>query len=231
VLGAVQVVRANARVSGDAAVVAGVRDLHPPPASPAPQNALQQRDALAGGAAALPAWSHVVAQSFAGREVLIPGDISGMVIGQADGPLLDRQRHAATPELSVLVKLFALHRSPEHERAHIRRIGQKPVHRTIRRRCPTDAPLTGRPSRQRLPVFAQHRDDLTRRAESAPQLEHAADHMPDLLIGTEHDQPVLPAVQADGEVLLKLTALGLVPKSAIKASADQVQLRLRHRAL
>ena len=206
-LGAVEVVRANARIARDAAVVAGVRDLHPSATAPAAKNALQQRDALAGGAAALPARSHVVAQSFAGGEVLIPGDIAGMVLRQADGPLLDRQRHGAAADLTVLVKLLALHRSPEHERARIRRVGQKPVHGAIAGRCPADPPLRRRPARERLPLLAQRRDDLTRGPKPAPQLEHPVDRMPDLLVGGERDLAVLVAIETDRQVLLKLAAL------------------------
>ena len=74
-----------------------------PPAAPAAHQPLQQRGALARGAAALAARSHVRSQPLAGGEVLIPADIAGMVIGQADGPLLDRHLDSADAHLAVLV--------------------------------------------------------------------------------------------------------------------------------
>ena len=54
-----QLVRADARIPGDLPVVAGIGDLHPPAAASAADDPLQQRDAFAGGAAALAARSHV----------------------------------------------------------------------------------------------------------------------------------------------------------------------------
>jgi hypothetical protein len=55
--------------------------------------------------------------------------------------------------------------------------------------------------------------------------------VPDLLIGGQDGVAVLVAIEPDREVLLKLAALCLVAKPTIKPGADQVQLRLRHRAL
>jgi len=89
-LGAVVMKRAHARVGGRAAVPARIGDLHPPTAAPAAHNPLKQRQAFAGGAAALAARPHVLTQPLAGGEVLLPADIPGMVLWQADGPLLDR---------------------------------------------------------------------------------------------------------------------------------------------
>jgi hypothetical protein len=55
--------------------------------------------------------------------------------------------------------------------------------------------------------------------------------VPDLLVGRQRDPPALFAVQADRQVQLKLAASGLVAKSADKASANQMQLRLGQGAL
>ena len=89
-LGAVVMKRAHARVGGRAAVAARIGDLHPPPATPAAHNPLEQRQALARGTAPLAARPHVLTQPLAGGQVLLPTDIPGMVLWQADGPLLDR---------------------------------------------------------------------------------------------------------------------------------------------
>ena len=55
--------------------------------------------------------------------------------------------------------------------------------------------------------------------------------MTDLLIAGERDPLVLVAVQPDRQREPQLAALGLVPKPAVQPRADQMQLRLRHRAL
>src|SRR4051794_37549203 len=97
-----QVAAANAGIARDAPAAAGIGDVHPPPATTTAQQSLQQRGTLARGAAALAARPHVRSQPLAGGEILGPGDIAGMVLGQADGPLLDRQLDRPHPDLSVL---------------------------------------------------------------------------------------------------------------------------------
>jgi hypothetical protein len=89
---------------------------------------LQQRDAFAGGAAALAFRSHVLAQPLAGGEVLIPADIAGMVLGQADGPLLQRQIDGSAPNPPGLVQRLLLASATKYERAGIGGIGQERVH-------------------------------------------------------------------------------------------------------
>jgi hypothetical protein len=64
-IGAVQVVGAHAGIARHAAVGARIGDLHPPAAGAAADDALQQRPALAGGAAGLAAADHVGPQPLA----------------------------------------------------------------------------------------------------------------------------------------------------------------------
>jgi hypothetical protein len=210
VIGAVQVVGAHAGIARDAAAGAGIGDLHPPPAVPAAHESLEQATALAGGAAAFPGLNHVAAQPLARLEVLAPGHIAGMVLGNADGPLFDRQLDRAAPHAPVLVELLLLAGAAEHERAGIGRVGQEVVHRAIARADPPDPARADRSARQLLVLGDQLLDDLARRAESPPQLEHAPDRVPDLLVGAGHDQTVLVAVQADRQVLLKPPRLALL---------------------
>ena len=102
--GRMKVAAAYARVPADLAARARVRDLHLASTAAAAHQPLQQRAALARRAAALAARSHVRSQPLAGGEIIVPADIAGMVIGQADGPLLDRDVDAADSHLSVLVE-------------------------------------------------------------------------------------------------------------------------------
>ena len=195
--GGMQVAAAHAGIARDAPAAAGIGDLHPPPAAAAAQQALQQRGALARGAAALAARPHVRSQPLAGGQVLGPGHIAGMVLGQADGPLLDRQLDRSRPDLAVLVQALALAGAAEHERAGIGRVGQEVVHGAIAGARPAHAPLADRPPRQLLALADQLADDLARRPEPAPEREHARDRVTDLLVGRQHDPAVLVAVEPD----------------------------------
>ena len=142
-LGAVEDVPAHARIAHATAVPTRIGDLHLAPTSTAAQQPLQQRAALARGAAALPARSHVGPQSLAGGEVLLPGHIAGMVLGQADGPLLQRHLDGPRPDLARRVQPLLLAGAAEHERSRIGGVGEEVVHgRIVRlaqrtRRSPT----------------------------------------------------------------------------------------------
>ncbi len=74
---------------------------------------------FACGAAALPARSHVRVQPLAGGEVLIPADIAGMMIGQADSPLLEWQHDPTDPHLPACVEVLLFPGSSERERSRV----------------------------------------------------------------------------------------------------------------
>ena len=156
-LGAIQLVAAHARVVGHERLAA-VADLHPPPAAPAADQSLQQRPALARGAAALPARrAPVRAQPLLVGEVALEGDVAGVVAFDAHVPLLARR--AALP----LADHAALHASlgalaPIRVRAREHRVGQDVVDRPVGRRRPPHLPVAGRPARQLavLSEQAQH---------------------------------------------------------------------------
>ena len=154
-----------------------------------------------------------------------------MVIGQADGPLLDRDVDAADAHLSVLVEPLDDALAAEHERAGIRRVGQDVVHRPIARARPPDPALPDRAARQLLPLGDQLQRDLPRGAERSPQAEHPVDRVTDLLVRAQHYPVVVVAVQPDRQRQAQLAARGLVAQPADQSRADEVQLRLAHRAL
>ena len=112
-LGAVQLVAAHARVVGHERLAA-VADLHLPPAAPAADQSLQQRPALARGAAALPARrAPVRAQPLLVGEVALEGDVAGVVAFDAHVPLLARRAalpladHAVSTRRSVCLRPYA----------------------------------------------------------------------------------------------------------------------------
>ena len=150
----------RAQVPRDVAAVARIGDLHSPAAAPAANQALQQRVALSGSAASLPAGSHVRRQLRSRGEVLIPGDIAGMVLGQADGPLLDRQLDHLDPETTLSIKALLLARLAEHERSRIGGVDEEVVHRPIARARPPDPALPDRSPRQFLTLVDQLHHDL-----------------------------------------------------------------------
>src|SRR5205807_2358439 len=119
-------------------------------ALPAADQSLQQGRAFSGSAAAFAARSHVLTESLARGEVFGPGDIAGMVLGQADGPLLERDLDVTNPDAPVAIDGLHASFAAEHERAGIRRVGQEVVDGAIARACPPDPTLTDRAARQLL---------------------------------------------------------------------------------
>jgi len=213
--GAVEVEPAHARIPNTFAVVAGIRHLHPPAAPSAAQQPLQQRAAFAGGAATFTAGSHVRPQPLAVLEVVLPADIAGMVIGQADRPLLDRHLERPDMQLPVGVDALLLAGAAEHERAGIDRVGQQLLDRAIARTDPPHAALANRPAWEALTIGDHLPDDLPGGTGAAPQLKDALDRVPDLLVGAQDDLIVLVAVKSDREVHRQLTTRGLVPQPAV----------------
>ena len=230
-VGAMQVKAAHTRIARRAPARARIRDLHPPAAAPAAQQALQQRGALARGAAALAARPHVRAQPLARGEEVGPGDIAGMVLGQADGPLLQRQLDGPDFDLAALVDALVGASSAEHERACIRRVGQQVVHGAIAGAGPAHPPLTDPAPRQLLALRDELGDDLARGPQPPPQHEHPLDRVAHLLIGAQDNAPVLVAIQPHREARAQLAAGSLVAQPAVQPGADEVKLGLRHRAL
>jgi hypothetical protein len=154
-----------------------------------------------------------------------------MVIGQADGPLLDRQLDRALAHPPVLVELLALRGAPEYERARVRGVGEEVVHRPIARLGPAHAAGADRAARQQLPLVAQAHHRLPGGPRPPPQLKHPVDRVAHLLIGRQRDPPALLAIKADRQAQLKLPAGSLVAQPAVKPRADQVQLRLGEHSL
>ena len=154
-----------------------------------------------------------------------------MVLGQADGPLLDRHLDGGGLDLARGVQALLLAGAPEHERPGIAGVGEEVVDRRIVRGRPPHAPLADPSARKLLAVGDQLADDLAGRPQPAPQLEDTLDRVAHLLVGRQHSPAVLVAIESDGEVHPQLATLGLGPQSAVQAGADQVQLGLGHRAL
>jgi hypothetical protein len=154
-----------------------------------------------------------------------------MVLGQADGPLLDRQLARGRAHLPGHIEALVGAGAAEHERARIRGIGQEVVHGGIARRRPADTVLADAPARQPLALGDQLPDDLARRPEPAPEHEHAPDRVTHLLVAREHDPVALVALEPDRQVHPQLPPRGLAAQPAVQPRADQVQLGLGHRAL
>jgi hypothetical protein len=168
-VGAVADVAAYAGIARDPAVVARIGDLHPPAAAAAAENALEQRLALAGGAAALAARPHVRPQPLARGQVLVPRDIAGMVVGDQDGPLLERQLDRSRAHAPVGAERLLLAGAAGGERARVGGVGEEVVHRAIAGLRPADALLADGPPRQLLPLGDQLRRHLAGRAQPRPE--------------------------------------------------------------
>jgi len=153
-----------------------------------------------------------------------------MVIADADGPLIERQLADAATHAAIAER-FLPSGATEHERACIGGISEEVVNSGISRPHPAHPPLARPPARQQLLLSDQHGHHLAGRATPAPQLEHAPDRVTHLLIDSERDLTVLVTIQTDRQGQLQLAARGLVAQAALQPGADQIQLRLAHRAL
>lgn len=111
---------------------------------------MQQSAAFAGGAAALAARSGVGAQALSRGQIVVPGDVAGVVVGQAHAPLVDRQQLGPGAELAVGVDGLALAGATVDERAGVDRIGEQVVDSGEARRLPAHALLADGPSWQQL---------------------------------------------------------------------------------
>jgi hypothetical protein len=103
--------------------------------------------------------------------------------------------------------------------------------RAIRRPDTGDIALTRPPAWQQKTVSAQRQEHLSRRAQHREALKHHADRGAHRHIARGRDRPVLIVVQPDRQQQLEFTLLRLVQPRGTEPLADQMQLRLGHRAL
>ena len=145
-----------------------------------------------------------------------------MVLGQADRPLLERHLDVRTRTLAVRVDALLAAGAAEHERAGIGRVGQEVVHRAIAGARPPDR-AAARPCGAAAAGPRRSAPITTWRAEPEPppQHEHPLDRVADLLIGAQHDPPVLVAVQPDRQ------ARRSSPRSALLRSPPSSRARIR----
>ena len=112
-LAAVELLGAGAHVAGAVAVLAGVTGLHDPAAPAAAQQALQQRPALAGRAAALAAGRPPVRPQPRGVGlVFLPGHVAGMMTGDQHRPLLAGQHLTLAITLPAAFTRFSVRVRP-----------------------------------------------------------------------------------------------------------------------
>src|SRR5207253_532986 len=170
-IGAVQVTATHAGVARRAAVAARVGDLHPPAAAAAAKQTLQQGGALTGGTAALATRPRVRPQPLARGQVVLPADIAGMMLGQADSPLLERHVDALHPDTTVRADPLLLARAPVDEGAGVGGVGEEVVDGAVGRPHPADTPLADPATRQLLAPVDQIGHHLAGRAEPVPERE------------------------------------------------------------
>ena len=229
-LGAVELVAAHARVVGHERLAA-VADLHPPPAAPAADQPLQQRPALARGAAALAARrAPVGAQPLLVGQVALEGDVAGVVVLDAHVPLLARRAALALADHAVLdAPLGAL--APVGVRARVDGVGEDLVDRLVGRRRPAHPPVAGRPARQLAVLLEQPQHHLPGARELVEVREHGRDRVGDRLVRGDPDPPGLVVLKAGGQRQPQLALARLVQAAAAQPGAQHVQLGLAHRAL
>ena len=154
-----------------------------------------------------------------------------MVLGDQDPPLRDRRLDLRDLHTPLGVDRLDRPVAPIRIRARVVRVGQDLVHSTVIGRLPPDPPLGDPAAREPLPLGRQLGNDLPPRAAPVPQLEHSPDRAAHLLINAEPDLAILIALQPDRQRQPQLATGRLVLKPTTQPGADQMQLRLRHRAL
>ena len=227
--GAIQLGAAAAQVPGRVTAVPGVADLHHPAALAAADQPGQQRRALAGGAAAVPARRLEVGPQ-PGLDVLpgVPVQITGVMAGDQHLPLLLRQLPVPADHVARRVQALFGAGAAEHVRARIRRVGQEVVDCGIGRLGPGDAAAAGLAAGQQQPPLPQRRHHLPRRPELGEQGIDLADRRPDRLVVGQHDLPAVVVVQPDRQQLPQLPAGGLVPQRLGQPHPQHVELSLGH---
>ena len=105
-------------------------------------------------AATLTGRARVRQQPPLGVQVLLPGHVSGMVLGDQDPPLRDRRLDLRDLHTPVGVDRLDRPVAPIRIRARVVRVGQDLMHSTVIRRLPTDPPLGDPPAREPLPSAA-----------------------------------------------------------------------------
>ena len=105
------------------------------------------------------------------------------------------------------------------------------MHRAIARARPDPPPLPDRAPRQLLTLGDQLHHHLPRRPNPPPEREHRLDRVPHLLVRAQHDPILVVAIQTDRQRKAQLATFGLVAQPSVQPGADQMQLRLGHRAL
>ena len=193
---------------------------------------MQQRAALAGGAAALaPRRRPVRAQLLLVGQVLLEADVARVVLADAHLPLLARRAALALADDAVLDAPFGA-LAPVDVGAGIDRVGEDLVDRLVLRRLPAHVAVAGRLARQPAALLLQAEHHLAGALELLEVREHGRDRVDHRLIRADphstlrvrpHPRPAAPSAAL---------ALGrLVQAAAAQPGAQNVQLGLGHRAL
>jgi len=192
---------------------------------------LQQRPALACGTAALPARrTPVRAQPLLVGEIALEGDVAGMVVLDADVPLLARRAALVLGDHAVVHAPFGA-LAPVRIRAREHRVGEDVVDRLVGRRRPPHLAVAGRPARELAVLLQQPQHHLPGALKLIEVREHGRDRVRDRLVRGDPDLPGLVVLQAGWQREAQLALARLVQAAAAQPRAEHVQLGLAHRAL
>ena len=209
-------------------VIAVVVGGHRPAAAAADDDPLAQRRALPHRPAAAP--GVVGGQPRLDRQVLLPGDVAGVMILDHDRPLRAGHLGGHGAHVAVGVDRLAGHMPAVHVRAGVGRVLQHLQHPVVGQRGPAQLPGPHAAVGTLGELAAgERRHDAVSRPGRGEAGEDVSDGGLDLGIGVEHDRAVVVVDQPDRQRGTQLAALGGGPLGRLQPPGHDVQLRLAHR--
>ena len=194
---------------------------------------MQEAKAVAHGTGETFAIGPICGQTLPVGDELILGDIAFMVIGDRNAPGILRHQARARADFAGRSHPFGRLVSPEHINAGVGGIGEDAEHSRMGQPAPNKlaVPCTAiGATRETQTEFIEALDDAKSRALPREQIEDRSHYALDFLVWIEHNFVALED-KSDRQREAQFALGRLVELTAMEARADDMQLRLRERAL
>src|SRR5512138_2322103 len=205
-----------------------IADGHPPPAPPAPDDPLEQGDALAEGTATvLVAQRPVLIETLPVPPELLPGDVPGVVPGDEERPVLgaDLPSPSLDPRVLAGQAQAAGLGAAVDVGARVPGVVQDGQDPAVTQGAPGQfavADPAPEPGGAAEVMVGEVLDDGQGRTRVLEKVEDQPDRMPDLFVGVEHDPSLRVIDQPRGRPGPESAVSGLLQLAAQQAGAEPV---------